>query len=182
VYLCSGSGHTFDPLPATVRDCTVGVSGDSAHRIGFASPLGKRMAAASWLGKFALCLAAVLALPLSSAHSEDRPIASTATHDGKAHVDVLSLKRTEGGTVTLRFVLANDGEGDFSMVLGNMHLVDLAARRSYRAGLMSSSCSTPPGRQVNCWATFAAPPEATKTLAVQFYENLDLLSGVPVAE
>lgn len=113
---------------------------------------------------------------------EDRPIASTATHDGKVHVDVLSLKRTDGGTVTLRFVLANDGDGDFSMVLGNMHLVDLAARRSYRAGLMSSSYSTPPGRQVNCWATFAAPPEATKTLAVQFYENLDLLSGVPVAE
>ena len=70
LYLFSGAGHTFDPLLATVRDCTVGVSDDSAHRIDFASPLGEHMAAASWLGKFALCLAAVLALPLSSAHSE----------------------------------------------------------------------------------------------------------------
>jgi hypothetical protein len=121
-------------------------------------------------------------LTLPSAHAEDRPVASTATHDGKIRVDVLSLKRTEGGTVTLRLALANNGAGDFSMVMGNIHLVDLAARRSYGAGLMSSSCSTPPGGQVNCWATFAAPPEATKTLAVQFYENLDLLPGVPVAE
>jgi hypothetical protein len=140
------------------------------------------MTTASWLGNLALCLAAVLALPLSSAHTEDRPLASTATHDGKVRVDILSLKRTEGRTVTLRFALANNGEGDYSMVVGNIHLVDLAARRSYGAGLMSSSCSTPPGGQVSCWATFAAPPEATKTLAVQFYENLDLVSGVPVAE
>ncbi len=140
------------------------------------------MTAASWLSEFALCLAAVLALPLSSGHTEDRPVASTATQDGKTHVDILSLKRTEGGTVTLRFVLANDGEGDFSMVLGNMHLVDLAARRSYRAGLMSSSCNASPGKQVSCWATFAAPPETTKTLTVQFYESLDLISGVPVTE
>ena len=55
------------------------------------------MTAASWSGKIAVCLAAVLALWLSSAHAEDRPIASTATHDGKVRVDVLSLKRTEGG-------------------------------------------------------------------------------------
>jgi hypothetical protein len=140
------------------------------------------MTVASWLDTLAVCLSAVLALPLSSAHAEDRPIASTATHDGKVHVDILSLKRTEGKTVTLRFILANNGERDFSMVVGNIHLVDLAARRSYGAGLMSSSCSASPGGQVNCWATFAAPPEATKTLAVQFYENLDLVSGVPVAE
>ena len=169
-------------MAATIPDCTVGVSGDTAIWTGFASPLGERMTAASLLGTFAGCLAAVLALPLSSARTEDRPLASTATHDGKVHVDILSLKRTEGKTVTLRFVLANDGERDFSMVVGNIHLVDLAARRSYGAGLMSSSCSTPPGGHVNCWATFAAPPEATKTLAVQFYENLDLVTGVPVAE
>jgi len=140
------------------------------------------MTALSWPGKFALGCAAALALPLWAGHAEDKPITSAATHDGKVHVDILSLKRTDGGTVTLRFVLANDGDGDFSMVLGNMRLVDLAARRAYRAGLMSSSCGTSPGKQVNCWATFAAPPESTRTLAVQFYENLDLISGVPVAE
>src|SRR5262245_40921161 len=140
------------------------------------------MTAASWLAKLALSLAATLALPLSSAHAQDRPIASTATHDGKVHVDILSLKRTEGKTVTLRFVLANDSESGFSVVAGNIRLVDLAARRSYGAGLSSSSCNPPPGGQVNCWATFSAPPEATKTLAVQFYENVDLVTSVPVAE
>jgi len=140
------------------------------------------MTTTSWSGKLALCLSAILALPLSPVHAQDRPIAATATHDGKVHVDILSLKRTEGKTVTLRFVLANNGERDFSMVVGNIHLVDLGARRSYGAGLMSSSCSTPPSGQVDCWATFAAPPEATKALAVQFYENLDLVTGVPVAE
>jgi hypothetical protein len=29
---------------------------------------------------------------------------------------------------------------------------------------------------------FGAPPVATKTMTVQFYENIDLLSGVPVTE
>ncbi|MBS0223321.1 MAG: hypothetical protein JSR91_21545 [Proteobacteria bacterium] len=142
------------------------------------------MIAASWLRKLAVYLVAILALPfpLSSARAQDKPIASTATHDGKVRVDILSLKRTEGGTATLRFALTNKGDRDFSVVVGNIHLVDLAGRRSYRAGLMSSSCNTPPGGQVNCWATFAAPPEATKVLAVQFYENLDLVSGVPLAE
>jgi hypothetical protein len=89
------------------------------------------------------CLVSLLALPVPAALAEEKPVASAATEDAKEHVDILSLKRTEGGTVTLRFVLTNTRDSDFSMVAGNIHLVDLAARRSYGAGLTSSSCSAP---------------------------------------
>lgn len=129
-----------------------------------------------------VCLVSLLSSPVPAALAEEKPVASAATEDAKEHVDILSLKRTEGGTVTLRFVVTNTRDSDFSMVAGNIHLVDLAARRSYGAGLTSSSCNAPPGGKVICWAIFGAPPVATKTMAVQFYENIDLLPGVPVAE
>jgi len=45
---------------------------------------------------------------------------------------------------------------------------------------MSSLCGTAPGKQVQCWAVFAAPPEGVKKISVQFYERFDLISGVPI--
>lgn len=107
----------------------------------------------------------------------------TATSpDGKARVEILSLKRTEGETVTLRFQVTNDGSDTFSMTLGNSKLVDLAGRRIYSAGLTSSGCSTPAGQQLACYAVFGAPPAGTQKMSVQFYEKLDLITNVPVSE
>jgi hypothetical protein len=123
---------------------------------------------------------ALMTLATTGAFADDQPAASGTGEDGKVRVDVLSIKRTEGETVTLRFNLVNNSGSDFSIVLGNMHLVDLANRRTYSPGLMSSLCTTAPGKQVACWAVFAAPPESVKKISVQFYEHFDLISGVPI--
>jgi hypothetical protein len=130
-----------------------------------------------------LCLAAsLLALPASGARADDQPVGSTTSTDGKVKVDVLSIKRTEGETVTVRFAVVNNGNTDYSITLGNMHLVDLVSRRIYSVGLASSSCNAVSGKSLTCWAMFAAPPPTIKTIAVQFYEHLDLITGVPISE
>jgi hypothetical protein len=140
-------------------------------------------AAASRVAALALCLAAVpLAVPVADARAEDPPVRSATTADGKVRVDVLSLKRTEGDTVTLRFAVVNNGNSDFSVSLLNLRLIDLIARRSYDVGLSSSSCTTPADKQHTCWAMFAAPPANTRTIALKFYEPLDLITGIPITE
>jgi hypothetical protein len=132
-------------------------------------------------GASALCVAASLsAMPMTAAWADDAPVGSARSADGHVRIDVLSLKRTEGDTATLRFTVVNDGNADFSIVLLNMHLIDLVARRSYDVGLSSSSCNTPPGKQLTCWAMFAAPPPNTRTITVRFYEPIDLITGVPI--
>jgi hypothetical protein len=127
-------------------------------------------------------VAATLAACSFAAMAQDKPVAEATTQNGKVRVEVLSLKRIEGNLVTLRWRIVNEGSGNFSMTPGNMRLVDLAGRRQYEPGLMSSRCYAEPDARADCWATFAAPPAATKTLAVKFYEQFDLLTGVPVTD
>ena len=74
------------------------------------------------------------------------------------------------------------GTSNFSITPGNIRLVDLAGRRQYEPGLMSSLCISKPDERTECWATFGAPPATTKTLAVKFYEQFDLLTGVPITD
>lgn len=97
-------------------------------------------------------------------------------------VNILSLKRGEGDTVTLRWEIVNDGRGDFSMTTTNERLLDLPGRRRYDAGLGSNDCRAETGKRVQCWAMYAAPPASAKTMAVQFYERFDLIPGVPVTD
>ncbi len=111
------------------------------------------------------------------------PVLGSATsQDGKARVDIVSLKRTEGDTVTLRFQVTNNGNETYGMTLGNSRLVDMIGRRIYSPGLTSSGCSVPAGQQLACYAVFGAPPAGTQKMSVQFYEKLDLITGVPLGE
>jgi hypothetical protein len=109
-------------------------------------------------------------------------LGSATSSDGKTRVDIVSLKRTEGDTVTLRFQVTNGGNDSFSMTTGNAKLIDMVGRRIYSPGLTSSTCSTPSGEQLACYAVFGAPPAGTQKMSVQFYEKLDLISGVPISE
>jgi hypothetical protein len=109
-------------------------------------------------------------------------LGSVTSVDGKTRVDVVSLKRTEGDTVTLRFEVTNGGNDTFSMTLGNAKLIDMVGRRMYSPGLTSSGCSTPSGEHLACYAVFGAPPAGTQKMSVQFYEKLDMISGVPISE
>ncbi len=118
----------------------------------------------------------------SLAVAQDQPIASVATTDGKVHIDILSLKRTEGETLTLRLAITNNSNDGYDPVLGNTRLIDLIGRRIYSPGLTSPTCNTPVGQKQSCYAIFGAPPAGTQKLNIQFYEKLDLIAGVPVSE
>jgi hypothetical protein len=119
---------------------------------------------------------ASVVLPRTS-HADDAPIASAEQGNGKVRADILSLKRGEGDTVTLRFAVINDSDQPVSMTLANMKLLDLVNRRSYGAGATSPECRTEPGERSLCWAVFAAPGASTKAVSIQFYEKFDLISA-----
>jgi hypothetical protein len=135
------------------------------------------------LAKIAAMLGTCAALfATSPAFSATPALGSATSPDGKARVDILSLKRTEGETVTLRFEVTNSGNDTYSMTLGNSKLVDMVGRRIYSPGLTSSGCSAPAGQQVACYAVFGAPPAGTQKMTVQFYEKLDLITNIPIGE
>ena len=118
----------------------------------------------------------------SPAFSAAPVLGAASSPDGKARVEILSLKRTEGETVTLRFQVTNSGNDTYSMTLGNSRLVDIVGRRIYSPGLTSSGCSAPAGQQLACYAVFGAPPAGTQKMSVQFYEKLDLITDIPLGE
>ena len=125
-------------------------------------------------------VAALVGLPHAAFAADEKPVASTASADGKLRIEILSLKRIEADLVTLRWQIVNDDAKEFSMTPSNARLVDLAGRREYSPGLTSNACRAEAGKRTLCWATFAAPPQATKTMAVKFYENFEMVLGVPV--
>jgi hypothetical protein len=124
---------------------------------------------------FALVLSCVLA-SVSAAKADDAPVVSGVSADGKVHADILSLKRTEGDTVTLRFAIVNDSNKTVSITVGNMRLIDLVGRASYEPGVTSSTCSAESGAKAVCWAVFAAPGPDTKSINVKFYDTFELIS------
>ncbi len=117
-----------------------------------------------------------LAALLGTARADDAPIASGARPDGKVRADILSLKRTEGDTLTLRFAVVNDSNQGVSISTGSIRLVDLVGRMTYEPGVESNNCSADPGARKICWAVFAAPGPNTKSVNVKFYEDFDLIS------
>ncbi len=127
--------------------------------------------------RIAAWLLAGIVFATSAAAADEAPIASGPQSDGgKARLDVISAKRTEGETLTIRFRLVNtNGNSDIAMTLGNMALIDLVNRRSYEAGL-SSSCRAKAGKTVTCWAVFAAPPADLKAITMKAYEDFELIS------
>jgi hypothetical protein len=122
------------------------------------------------------CVLSCVLASVSAAKADDAPVASGVSSDGKVRADILSLKRTEGDTITLRFALVNDSNRTISTTLGNMRLIDLLGRTSYEPGVTSSSCSADAGAKVICWAVFAAPGPNTKSINVKFYDAFDLIS------
>ena len=131
--------------------------------------------------KWLIIVSTLPVMPPLAAKADDQTIGTASSSNGKVRVEVLSLKRTEGQTVQLRWRLVNDDNRSFSMTTMNEKLLDMAARREYSAGL-GSSCNAEPGERQTCWAVFAAPPPNTKTMTVRFYEQFDLLPGVPISE
>ncbi len=116
----------------------------------------------------------ILALPIAaicgvcSAEADNASIASGLRSDGKVRADVLSLKRTEGDTVTLRFSIMNDSTQTVTVAVSLMKLVDLVGRTSYSPGVSSDTCHADPGARATCWAVLAPPAPNTKHIKVKF--------------
>jgi hypothetical protein len=124
---------------------------------------------------FTLVLSCAL-LASVRAKADEAPIASGMSSDSKVRADMLSLKRTEGDTVTLRFAIVNDSNKTVSVTVGNMRLIDLVGRTSYEPGVTSSTCSADSGAKAICWAVFAAQGPNTKSINVKFYDAFELIS------
>jgi len=116
-------------------------------------------------------------------------------------VEVVSLKREDGGTVTLTFRLHNDTDksADFACELresGNescrqvsgVHLIDGANRKKHlvvRDSTGACVCSTTltsvqPKGSVNLWAKFPAPPENAQKVTVIVPQFLPV-DNVPIS-
>jgi hypothetical protein len=141
--------------------------------------------------KGSLIFAGLLSLsviqPLASSRAEeaaDAPLASIPGGIEGVHIDILSLKRTEGNMVTLRVAFVNDSGSpvavtDFPGVdnvgIWKVALIDYKNKRKY--GVVSAAdgclCTTNlpwssafgPGRRV-LWAKMTAPPNSVQRIAL----------------
>lgn len=101
-------------------------------------------------------------------------------------VEVHELKRSTGGTLTLKFSIVNDVDATFSVgyylgdgstgdigSVGGAHLTDPAEKKKYlvvrdagKACLCSRGVSDFPRGRANLWAKFPAPPASTEKVTV----------------
>ena len=148
------------------------------------------------------------AQPTQTTASAAPTAGAIASSDGETqgtHVDVTELKRTSGGTLNLKIVLANNssrqirfsshflGEGDVSRDSYNdvsgIHLLDPTNKKKYFVVTDAEKhcvCSkniedVGPGQKVNLWAKFPAPPpEVTKvTIEIPHFQPMD---DVPISQ
>ena len=107
---------------------------------------------------------------------------------------VRGLKRDDGGTVTLRFQVVNDGDTSQPMyqLIGNSldghaHLIDAANRKKYLVVKDSAGkCECSPirgnvdkGSPVNLWVKFPAPPDSVQKVTV-VVDGFEPVKSVPL--
>jgi hypothetical protein len=107
---------------------------------------------------------------------------------------VRGLKRDDGGTVTLRFQVVNDGNVSHAVyqLIGNSldghaHLIDAANKKKYLVVKDSSGkCECAPirgdvekGSPINLWVKFPAPPESVQKVTV-VVDGFEPVESVPL--
>ena len=118
--------------------------------------------------------------------------APLATSDGEksgTRIEVTELKRTSGGTLSLKFVVVNDSDKtlgfgyDFASpdnhikdhaTVGGITLVDAVNKKKYfvvRDSEAKCICSSdvhdlPKGSRANLWAKFPAPPDSVQKISI----------------
>jgi hypothetical protein len=155
--------------------------------------------------KFGIISASVLALslglPLANLRAEDardkQPLATIQGETEGIHVDILSLKRTEGNMLTLHIAFVNESGGPVKisafpgMTDGGwkVHLIDYAAKRKYGPIEFSDGsclCNTnlptfqefPPGRKV-LWVKLGEPPGSVQKIAL-IAGNSEPVEDIPI--
>jgi hypothetical protein len=118
--------------------------------------------------------------------------AAIATADAETsgvRAEVTELKRTSGGTVSLKFAIINDSEKPvsfgYSFVdrahenddfggIGGVHLIDPVGKKKYfvardtenRCVCSQKVADVPRGSRANLWAKFPAPPEDVPRISI----------------
>jgi hypothetical protein len=127
----------------------------------------------------------------------DRPLASIPSDTPGVHIDILSIKRSEGSMLTLRAAFVNESgapvkDSVFPGMNGSgwrVALLDYQAKKKYSVIEFddgSCLCTTnliynaefEPGRKV-LWAKFRAPPESVQKLTV-LAGNGEPVEGIPI--
>jgi hypothetical protein len=113
------------------------------------------------------------------------------------HADILSLKRTEGGILTLRIAFANETGGEIKNKalpgggnVENFQLVDFLNKRKYSVMRTSDGAclctslnpltSSEPGKRI-LWAKFTAPPESVTRISLLLPEA-EPLDDIPITK
>ena len=133
-----------------------------------------------------LLTAAALASPMARAADAAKPLAESDGQAAGSRIELNSMTRTGGDTVTVKLTLINDGTKEldtYNLLVGDhgkmatvdgLELVDPAAKKSYhviRDAHGSCLCSQnltgiAPGARVNLWAKFPAPPAKVKAVSL----------------
>lgn len=136
----------------------------------------------------ALSLVALTIYARSSFAQAVKPVATTDGEYPGIRVEVQELKRTSGGTITLKFAMINDSDKTFDFAgafmepnnnidwggIGGVNLVDPTNKKKYfvirdteKACLCSRSI---PGivskSRANLWAKFPAPPDDVQKVSI----------------
>lgn len=129
---------------------------------------------------FAFVLVAAFGLAITTAPVSAQELVGEGERAGTKIV-IRGLKHDDGGTVTLRFQVVNDGDTSQPMYQlignsldGNAHLIDAANKKKYLVVKDSSgNCECAPirdsvvkGSPVNLWVKFPAPPESVEKVTV----------------
>ena len=138
------------------------------------------------VGRFVLLPLVLLSAMAAAALSAEAQELSADGDEPGTKIVVQDLKRDEGGTVTLRFQMINDTDKKFGDRCGfredsgescgpisGVHLLDTANKKKYlvvRDASRKCSCAEfkviEPGRRLNLWAKFAAPPAGVQKVTV----------------
>jgi hypothetical protein len=120
--------------------------------------------------------------------------ASLASADGEqpgVRVEIQELKRTEGGTVTLKLAFINtSGRNIFNLGgFDEINLIDAVGKKKYFVAEDSAGkclCSGPlvnfeADARANVWAKFPAPPEDVQKIAI-VVPKFPPLEGIPISQ
>ncbi|HEV8714831.1 MAG TPA: hypothetical protein VGX03_18630 [Candidatus Binatia bacterium] len=140
--------------------------------------------------------------------SAETALASAEGEKDPLHLEVTELKRTSGGTVSLKFTVTNTGDKvvnfgseyfadseymsgghrEDNHTVGGVHLVDAVNKKKYLVvrDKTTSACvcskqldKLQPGARLNLWAKFPAPPADVQLISV-VVPNFSLMDDLPL--
>ena len=133
------------------------------------------------------------------AHTQENgtPVKTIDGTEPGVRADILSLKRTEGGILTLRIAFANETGGEIKNKalpgggnVENFQLVDFLNKRKYSVMRTSDGAclctslnpltSSEPGKRI-LWAKFTAPPESVTRISLLLPEA-EPLDDIPITK